>query len=53
MRASSISVARIVIEFSTTPGVKCRVFQQPASATARAATPGWSRPKGTKTIGTP
>jgi hypothetical protein len=31
MRASSLSVARIVIDFSLMPGVKCRVFQQPAS----------------------
>jgi hypothetical protein len=30
MRASSLSVARIVIDFSLMPGVKCRVFQQPA-----------------------
>jgi hypothetical protein len=31
MRASSLDLARIVVHFSTSPGIQCRVFQQPAS----------------------
>src|SRR5213594_1800042 len=39
MRASSLGLARIVIELSTCPGIKSRVFPQPARSCAAAMSP--------------
>src|SRR5881296_1175823 len=40
MRASSLGLARILIELSTCPGIKSRVFPQPARSRAGVRSPG-------------